>query len=343
MRVSVLNLATNDQLDSARLLSRVLEDHTYRTALAGADLITLTIGNNDESGFWGCSSDDACSAARAQTRQNIDAILHEIASLRAGRPTAIRVTDYYDMAIGDQPGAAEKLAAFNAMICEVAEANGAVCVDLVPAFNGPDGTADAGDLLLGDHVHASKAGQDLIASRIDAAGYAPLHVAGLPAASPVGGVAQGAGSPAPAASPPAHPAASVTGTFLTNRGARDFADDTDTDWGRRQRGRDYAGHVEMSDARLSGDVRATDNADRYCAGECGPGTLLADILWGTIEITNDGGAWVGTSVGSNQTYYALAGTGAYEGLSAIIFETEVASGDKVWNGVILPGELSKDR
>ena len=98
--VSVLNLATNDQLDSTRLLSRVLDDYTYRTALAGADLITLTIGNNDESGFWGCSSDDACSAARAQTRQNIDAILHEIATLRAGRPTAIRVTDYYDMAVG---------------------------------------------------------------------------------------------------------------------------------------------------------------------------------------------------------------------------------------------------
>ena len=83
------------------------------------------------------------------------------------------------MAIGDpgahQPLFAEKLAAFNAMICEVAEANGAVCVDLVPAFNGPEGTADAGDLLLGDHIHASKAGQELIATSIDATGYAPLH------------------------------------------------------------------------------------------------------------------------------------------------------------------------
>ena len=340
--VSVLNLATNDRLDSTGLLSRVLEDHTYRTALARADLITLTIGNNDESGFWGCSGDDACSVANAQTRQNIDAILREITSLRAGRPTAIRVTDYYDMAVGEQPRLPAKLAAFNAMICGVAEANGAVCVDLVRPFNGRDGTADAGDLLLDDHTHASKAGQDLIAKTIDAAGYAPLRVVGLPAGSPVGG-AQGTGSPAPAASPPSRLGAQVTGTFLTNRGARDFADDTDTDWGRRERGRDYTGFTDMSDARLSGDVVGTDNADRYCAGECGPDTLLADILWGTIEIRNDGGTWVGTSVGSNQTYYELAGTGAYEGLSAVLFETESPAGDLVWAGVIFPGQLPPPR
>ena len=54
----------------------------------------------------------------------------------------------------------------------------------------------------------------------------------------------------------------------------------------------------MDDARLSGDVTGTDNADRYCAGVCGPDTFRADILWGTIEITNDGGTWVGTNVGT---------------------------------------------
>ena len=149
--VSVLNLATNDQLDSTRLLSRVLDDHTYRTALAGADLITLTIGNNDESGFWGCSSDDACSAA-----QGADAAEHRCDPAR-DRESPGRATDRHPghgllrhghRRSSRQPPA-EKLAAFNAMICEVAEANGAVCVDLVPAFNGPDGNADAGDLLAG--------------------------------------------------------------------------------------------------------------------------------------------------------------------------------------------------
>jgi hypothetical protein len=99
----------------------------------------------------------------------------------------------------------------------------------------------------------------------------------------------------------------------------------------------------MSDARLSGDVTATDNADRFCDGECGPDTLQADILWGTIEIANDGGTWVGTSVGSNQTYYLLTGTGAYGGLSALLFETESAEGDVTWAGVIVPGSLPPDR
>jgi lysophospholipase L1-like esterase len=181
--VSVLNLATNDSLDSTRLLARVLTDETHRTALAGADLITLTIGNNDDpTSLWGCPSDDACSAARAQTEKNIAAILHEIAGLRAGRPTVIRVTGYYDMAIGDPsvPAADQllfikRLAAFNAMICEVAQANGAMCVDLVPAFNGPDGTADAGALIESDHTHPTQAGHELIAAAIDATGYAPLR------------------------------------------------------------------------------------------------------------------------------------------------------------------------
>jgi lysophospholipase L1-like esterase len=352
--VSVLNLATNDRLESAGLLSRVLEDHTYRTALAGADLITLTIGNNDQSGFWGCTSDDACAAARAETRHNIDAILHEIASLRAGKPTAVRVTDYYDMALGDQLRIRQKFAAFNAMICEVAEADGAVCVDLVRPFNGPEGLSDAGDLLLGDHIHASKAGQDLIAKTIAAAGYAPLHVVGLPAGPAPSGPVQGPGSPSPAASSPAAPGVLVTGTVTktsTRVGDNEWLEDTDVENGRRQRGRDYTGNTQMSDPRLSGDVTATDNADRLCVGDCSPETFRADILWGTIEIANDGGTWVGTSVGTSDksaegrgvTYYELSGTGAYEGLSAVLFETETSVGEIALSGVIFPGELPPDR
>ncbi len=355
--VSVRNLATNDSLDSARLLSRVLHDHPYREALAGADLITLTIGNNDDpSGVWTCPGDDACSAAaRAQTEQNIAAILREIASLRAGRPTAIRVTGYYDMAIGDpgvppqdQPLLARQLAAFNAMICEVAEANGALCVDLVPAFNGPDGTADAGDLLVDDHIHPSKAGQELIAAAVDATGYAPLHPVGVPA-GPTASVAPGAGSPSPAA-----PMVLVSGVFVPGPGDLGFEETSVVEGNVRQRGRDSTGHMDMSDPRLSGDVAVRDNADRWCGDPCnGP---LADILWGTIEIANDGGTWAGTSVGTSDVsadgtgigYYELVGAGAYEGLSAVLFQTETYdpatdSSRYFFKGVIIPGDLPPER
>ena len=92
-------------------------------------------------------------------------------------------------------------------------------------------------------------------------------------------------------------------------------------------------------------------ADRFCAIACPGGRHLGDILWGTFWIENEDGAWEGTSVGTTDvstggegvTYYQLVGTGAYEGLSAVIFETEVPTGDPVWNGVIFPGELPPER
>ena len=116
-----------------------------------------------------------------------------------------------------------------------------------------------------------------------------------------------------------------------------------------QRGRDSGGQAEMSDARLSGDVVLRDNADRWCPEACSP-ELMSDLLWGTIEVTNDDGSWVGTSVGTTDasaggagvTYYELVGAGAYDGLSAILFESETEEGF-LWNGVIFPGDLPPDR
>ena len=41
------------------------------------------------------------------------------------------------------------------------------------------------------------------------------------------------------------------------------------------------------------------------------------------------------------TYYELVGSGAYEGLSAVIFEREAERWS--WNGVIMPGPLPPER
>lgn len=153
-----------------------------------------------------------------------------------------------------------------------------------------------------------------------------------------------------ASSAPVAPAALVTGT-ITKVG-EDFVESSDVAFGIRQRGRDYTGQVTMSDPRLSGDVIATDHADRFCDGVCDEDTFRADLLWGTIEIANDDGTWIGTSVnttdisanGAGVTYYELSGTGAYEGQSAVLFETEEFPGP-IFNlsGVIFPGELPPDR
>lgn len=191
-QVAVTNLATNDSLESGQLLYRVREDQAHRDALAKADLVTLTIGFNDWQGDCYFYGGGVCLAAASQTVEaNLGEILSEIAAIRDGQPTAIRVTTYYNMNIGNpnspsdwkyvpadeaafQAMFAGALADFNAMICRVAEAGNAVCVDLVPAFNGPNRDQDAKDLLISDHLHPSEAGHLLIADTIAASGFDPL-------------------------------------------------------------------------------------------------------------------------------------------------------------------------
>jgi hypothetical protein len=140
----------------------------------------------------------------------------------------------------------------------------------------------------------------------------------------------------------------VTG-HVVHSGDTEFAEEAETESGFMQRGRTTSGLLYMSDPRLSGTVVTEDNADRFCDGPCSEDTYLGDVLWGTTEITNDGGTWTGTSVGTtdtsggggNITYYELVGSGGYEGLSAVMFERE--AGGWLWDGVIFPGGLPPER
>ena len=67
-------------------------------------------------------------------------------------------------------------------------------------------------------------------------------------------------------------------------------------------------------------------------------------------IVNDQGTWTGPLTGTSDlsadfrgvTYIELVGAGAYEGLSAILFERETAT-TLDWNGVIFSGNLPPDR
>lgn len=192
--VTTTNLATNDSLESGQLLERVRQDPTHRAAVAEADLVTITIGFNDWQGPCGIDEAKKClSQGQKVVESNLTKILQEIQQLRDGKPTAIRVTGYYNMNTGNpnSPGDwgfsgtaaqtasfeslfAESLRNFNAMICRVAELESSVCVDLVSPFNGPNGNEDAGKLLAYDHVHPAESGQLLIAESIANEGYAPL-------------------------------------------------------------------------------------------------------------------------------------------------------------------------
>jgi hypothetical protein len=150
-------------------------------------------------------------------------------------------------------------------------------------------------------------------------------------------------------------AALVTGEFVPGP-AIEFTESSDADGVLRERNREIHGRTELSDPRLSGDVVALDNADRFCEGPCTQDTSHADVLWGTIEIVNDAGTWAGTSVGTTDltadgtgiTYFELTGGGDYEGLSAVLFQSEIfdpvaREGTFPLSGVIFPGPLPRDR
>jgi hypothetical protein len=140
----------------------------------------------------------------------------------------------------------------------------------------------------------------------------------------------------------------VTGRLVwdANSGP-EWQEDVEVEGGIRQRVRERTARSEMSDARLSGAVKVIDNADRFSAG---PDSLLGDVLWGTVAIENDQGTWTGTLTGTSDrsakgrgvSYIELVGAGAYEGLSAVLFERETAA-TLDWNGVIFSGDLPPDR
>src|SRR5205807_4296821 len=133
-------------------------------AIAGANLITITVGNNDLP--WLATIDvchqryDAACGGRilAEYGSHLDGVLTQINKLRAGKPTAVRVTTIYNDVIQGgytavttfyKPpvlkqaltGVRSLIAAMNTRICQLAARHHALCVDDYHIFNGPHGTA----------------------------------------------------------------------------------------------------------------------------------------------------------------------------------------------------------
>ncbi len=196
--VKVSNLSEHTGINSSDLRTELATDKPLRSAVARADAITVTIGHNDPP--WNRSDDvcdgrggypdadwakydDACLAATAKVYgDSLDAILRELRRLRSGKPTLIRVTSDYNDLLGDPqvPTAATPTAkrffdTYSVLTCRLAQKYKAVCIDTYHAFNGPNGTRDAGPLLASDHTHPNPAGHRLIARLLTRAGYAPFH------------------------------------------------------------------------------------------------------------------------------------------------------------------------
>jgi len=190
--VEVHNLTMHNGLTSPVLLSYIKQGtqigragEDARKAVASADIVSVTIGFNDST----MAAADDLAAFSKRYKTTLDAILTQIDTLRAGKPTIVRVTEIYNNGIGerpeldpDGPGTGVHVwkpitEAQNEVICAVAKAHAAVCVDIYHPFNGPDGTSSPGaaGYLGPDGIHPSQLGQDAIAAALVATGYKPLQ------------------------------------------------------------------------------------------------------------------------------------------------------------------------
>lgn len=198
--VAVANLAVPG-LTAAGLLENLRTRDALRRAVAGADIVTITIGHNDTP--WNSRHDSCdgvhvffgryrdarwttytgpCLAKEARALEvRLSSILALVRTLRAGRPTLIEVTTDWNQLIGQAGVTASARRASKAVLdrfaevtCATARAASARCGDVYHAFNGPDGTHSAGLLLAADHDHASQAGHREVALLLGRFGYAPL-------------------------------------------------------------------------------------------------------------------------------------------------------------------------
>jgi lysophospholipase L1-like esterase len=187
--VTAVNMAANDDVTSASLLSSVETDPAMREAIGAASLITIQVGNNDWQGPCVWEGAAAClEKNRAEVSHNIGRILDRVTTLRRGSATGIRMVAYADTTYEIDTIMADwqvdagttraqlhamftkALRSFNASTCTVARAHHVICVDLQAALNGPDGTRSAE---LGG-MHPDTAGHEKIAAAIAKAGFADV-------------------------------------------------------------------------------------------------------------------------------------------------------------------------
>ena len=182
VEVAITNLAVNGWT-STDLLDALRQDETMRTAVAGADLVTVDIGANDllraipVYASEQCGGDDNLQCLREATalvEVQWAAILDEILDLRDGDTTGIATIDLYQPFVGN-PRVADDLdalrpvmAELNAVLTSGAEARGIPVARVHTAFHGPDGTDDPTEafLISVDGLHPSNAGHAVIAQEL---------------------------------------------------------------------------------------------------------------------------------------------------------------------------------
>jgi lysophospholipase L1-like esterase len=183
------NLATPGETSDGLLAQ--LASPGIRSAVAGADVVVVTIGANDVEGedptscppSSGQDSDEVVGACYAQQLDtltaNLDRALGQLTALPRAPGARVLVTGYWNVFLDGAVGRAKGLTyaqladaatrAVNARIAAAAKAHGATFVDLFTPFRGSDGSRDCTDLLAPDGDHPDADGHVLIARTLAAA------------------------------------------------------------------------------------------------------------------------------------------------------------------------------
>ena len=195
IRADVTNLAM-DGKTSGQLLADVRGDPTTRRALRKAQVVLLGIGGadynaGDDAFAAGKCRGEACYAPLLRSfARNFDATVAAIRKLRGSNTTVLRSITQPNALPGAEdvippflvPGAARigryQARTANRSICEVMAEYEGRCIDVLEAFNGPDGTANAYEKGLLNHedcCYPNAKGQQLMAELLFETGLAPVR------------------------------------------------------------------------------------------------------------------------------------------------------------------------
>lgn len=187
VRVTATNLGVPGQTSTD--LADLVHRPDVARQVAASDIVLVTTGANDLADALGRWRDGSCALDCFENRlpaitADVASVVAEVRRLRAGLPTEILVTDYWNVFVDGEVGAAlgadyvalsdrvTRMA--NTAICAGATRGGGTCIDLYAPFKGDDGSRDPTDLLADDGDHPSADGHRTIAEALAAHGWREL-------------------------------------------------------------------------------------------------------------------------------------------------------------------------
>lgn len=183
-------------ITSGDLLNR-LQDSYLRDKVREAEIVTVQISANDFNdandaallGDCAAKGDLSCHRrALEDIKENLEAIVQELLSLRSPSDAVIRFIDNFDRYPGNESYRRFSLPQnysetirpviqeWNEFTCRLAERQEIPCVSLYEAFNGRRGDESPfqAGLLLSDGVHLSDKGHEAVAAELAEVGFEPL-------------------------------------------------------------------------------------------------------------------------------------------------------------------------